>query len=100
MSTLKTTIYTAYDFNEQDYFLATTYSDLQLQHLQTELSAAATERSTMVLNPANLMQSMGEMEYTRGKMDALQALLNTHQNTKDMLEAKIREELEANKQRD
>lgn len=89
MSVQIDTPFVAYSFTEQEASIAMTFTTLQEQHIRTELAMVATERCKMALDPANFQKSFGELEYLRGKMEALEALLATHQNEKDKLEATL-----------
>lgn len=94
MSKRLDTIFTSYEFTDQEIPLSRILTELQEQYIQTELSVYATERSVMELDPVNLYKSFGALEYTRGKMEALAALLATSQNAKDSLAAELQAALD------
>jgi hypothetical protein len=88
------TPFVGYEFTEQEVPLARIFTELQEQHIRTELAVAATGRATMTLDPTNIYASFGALEYERGKIEALSALLATSQNEKDHLAAELQSALD------
>jgi hypothetical protein len=94
MATQVDTPFAIYKFADQELPLARIFTELQEQHIKTELAVAAIERSTMSLDPNNIYASFGALEYVRGKIEALSALLVTSQNEKDNLAADLQAALD------
>jgi len=75
MSKLLTSLYTKYEFTPDETIQATSFTDLQLQFLQTELAIAAEEKITATYDPLNpVSYAQREAELT-GKMLVLQYLI-------------------------
>jgi hypothetical protein len=92
------TQFVAYQFTADEAPLAYCFSELQLAHLRTELSAAATERINLPYNPQNEKQYIMELEHIRGRMDALAALIATHEDTQQDLVNLIRDKKQSQQQ--
>lgn len=78
------TPYQYYEFTEDELPVARTFTELNLQHIKTELAIAAIEKMNLAYDPLNPNQFIMENEFVRGKIEALKALVITHE---DMLEA-------------
>jgi hypothetical protein len=73
-----------YEFDEREQALASVFTDLQFKNVQTKLAIVAVEKSQLALRPdENNPEALfiNENEYMRGRMEALQELLNEHNET-------------------
>jgi hypothetical protein len=77
------TMFTRYEFTEQEVPMAFVFTELQTQHLQNELTIAAEAQVALQLDPLNPMARIQEEAYNRGKIDMLRYLLTTSESTKE-----------------
>lgn len=97
MPTLVDTIFTRYDFTEREFIEATIFTDMQIMHIRTEIAVAAQERAKLAVDPEHLLRSGYTLEYLRGKIEALEALLATSIDSVDSLsDAHVKEIQERN----
>jgi hypothetical protein len=91
--------FSSYDFSSEEMLAATTFSTLQTQYLQTELSIAAHEKISL----AAVTQEQTSIddttfrlahEYCRGKMDMLSYLLQASEARVEEMKAALREQME------
>lgn len=82
--------FTIYEFTDQEVNQARIFSTLQKEHIQTELAICAEERANLPVDHGDVNKYHCELEFIRGKMEALRHLLNVS----DFQEASQLEELQ------
>lgn len=96
------TPFEAYEFTDEEFPVAATFSTEQMNHIKTELAAHAVKKLAIAFNPALGITAkdtfIGEHEYERGAMDALSALLNTSDDSKNALTEALKEKQESQQQ--
>jgi len=84
MSTTETNSFTSYSFSKEEYPLAVTFSELQLQHIQTQLALYAEQKISIsaetYVSPEMFVRNH---EYHRGLCDGMRFLLELHQAYRD-----------------
>lgn len=99
MPALDTTEFTSYNFSSDDYALAYTYTELQLQGIQTQLSKFAQQKINLsVTDFTRNADYLRAQEYNRGLMDGMRYLLELHSSLQEQVKEKLAEQQE--RQRD
>lgn len=81
MSKLVEIALTSYSFSDEEALAATTYSELQRQHIQTERSAAMVRKAEMSPSACKSVEDyLQKQEYERGIADAYAYLLVINEN--------------------
>jgi hypothetical protein len=75
---LSQTLYTAYEFTEDEEIVAPVFTDLQLARILTERANVASEKASLVPDPDNPQQFHMAHEYLRGQLEVYNYLVNTH----------------------
>ena len=100
MSTVEENVFSSYDFSNDEYLLGATYSDLQRQHIQNQLSMYAQQKLSISAedypSPEIFIRNH---EYHRGLIDGMRFLLELDHSLKEaaiekMKEAEMQQQLE------
>jgi hypothetical protein len=78
--------FNSYTFSEEELPLATTFSELQLAHIQSEIAKWAIQKNNLAPAPGISDDFfIRSHEYHRGAMDALIFLVSTHEQMNELL---------------
>lgn len=92
MATAEENVFSSYEFSHDEYILAATYSELQRQHLQNQLSMYAQQKLAISAEDYPQMEVfLRNHEYHRGLMDAMRFLLELDSSLKANVIEKIQE---------
>lgn len=81
-------ITTSYKFTEEELFDATIFNPLQLMYLKTMLASHKEYRYKLPVDPDNVNKFVMESEYERGAIDALENIINQHEENLELLALK------------
>ena len=85
-------MFTAYEFTDDEFTAASVFPDLQLAYLRNLLCLTAETKMKLSVNP-ELPNSekifVLEQEYYRGQIELLQYILNTHEENATAFMAKL-----------
>lgn len=85
--------FTAYEFDDSEYSAATIFTELQKQHIKTELVTHLIQKNTLAADAYPDPITFVKMhEYYRGCIEALAALLRTSENSESDLLGNLQEE--------
>lgn len=91
MSSPKATDFTAFEFTKDEYPLAVTFTELQVQHLQSERAQVAMQELAVEVDPDNHVKSQLEAMYFRGWRACITYLLQLHDTQRVEAENRQRE---------
>lgn len=84
MSTTETNSFTSYSFSKEEYPLAVTFSELQLQHIQTQLALYAEQKISISAETYSSPEMfVRNHEYHRGLCDGMRFLIELHTAYRD-----------------
>lgn len=91
MSTTEENTFSSYEFSHDEYVLAATYSELQRQHIQNQLSMYAQQKLAISAedypSPEVFIRNH---EYHRGLIDGMRFLLELDHSLKDLAIEKMK----------
>lgn len=89
--------YIKYSFTEEEAIIAASFTELQLQFLQTELAIAVQERNALSYDPS-LPESKDryifEMEYLRGQISVFQLLIDRSEDLQEAQRSLMKQKAE------
>lgn len=87
MATQLDTAFQAWEFSDDEAPAAMVFTDLQLKHIRTQLSAVATELINTPLDASNLITSAIHQAELQGQKNALEHLIALHEaNQSELME--------------
>lgn len=93
MAQLRPTLYTAWEFTEEEEKVAIVFPDLNYKYIQTELAKLASEKAALAYNPSAPNAFIMESEYLRGAMDHLGYLLAMSDERKSALQKHLEDQI-------
>lgn len=78
--------YIEYSFTDDEIVVAATYTELQVQYLETQLAQVVREKNNLAYDPTvpnSEARYINENEFLRGQISVFELLLNTNNDLKE-----------------